>query len=68
MSASATARDARRQSRFEELTSTDPQLIAARPDPAVRAALDEPGMLLTDVIRTVMDGYSDRPALGQRAV
>src|SRR5262245_44411380 len=68
MSASATARDARRQSRFEELTSTDPQLVAARPDPAVRAALDSPGMLLTDVIRTVMDGYADRPALGQRAV
>jgi fatty acid CoA ligase FadD9 len=25
-------------------------------------------MLVTDVIRTVMDGYADRPALGQRAV
>jgi fatty acid CoA ligase FadD9 len=68
MSNSTNDRDARRQSRFEELTSTDPQLIAARPDPAVRDALDMPDLLLTDVIRTVMDGYADRPALGQRAV
>ena len=68
MSTSAKAREARRQSRFETLTSTDAQLIAAQPDPAVSAALDGPGLLLTDVMRTVMNGYADRPALGQRAV
>src|SRR6476660_9035795 len=68
MSTSATAREARRQSRFEKLSSSDTQFIAAQPDPAVTAELDDPGMLLTDVIRTVMDGYADRPALGQRAV
>ena len=68
MSTSATAREARRQSRFEKLASSDAQLVAAQPDPAVTASLDTPGMLLTDVIRTVMDGYADRPALGQRAV
>ena len=68
MSTSATAREARRQSRFEKLSSSDTQFIAAQPDPAVTAGLDDPGMLLTDVIRTVMDGYADRPALGQRAV
>ncbi|HTI77404.1 MAG TPA: carboxylic acid reductase [Mycobacterium sp.] len=68
MSTSATDREARRQGRFEKLTSSDPQLVAARPDPTVAAAIDDPGLLLTDVIRTVLDGYADRPALGQRAV
>ena len=68
MSTSATAREARRQRRFENLGSSDAQFVAAQPDPAVTAALDAPGMVLTDVIRTVMDGYADRPALGQRAV
>ena len=68
MSTSATAREARRQRRFENLGSSDAQFAAAQPDPAVTAALDDPGMVLTDVIRTVMDGYANRPALGQRAV
>jgi fatty acid CoA ligase FadD9 len=68
MSTPATARDARLQCRFEQLTSGDAQLIAAQPDPAIAAEIGEPGMLLTDVIRTVMNGYADRPALGQRAV
>jgi fatty acid CoA ligase FadD9 len=68
MSTSANTREARTQSRFEKLTSTDPQLVAARPDPAVSAALADPGLQLTDAIRTVMTGYADRPALGQRAV
>src|SRR6185312_11108552 len=68
MSTSATAREARRQSRFEKLSSSDTQFIAAQPDPAVTDGIDTPGMLLADVIRTVMDGYADRPALGQRAV
>ena len=68
MSTSATAREARRQRRFDTLTSSDPQLVAARPDRAVSTAVGTDGLLLADVIRTVMDGYADRPALGQRAV
>jgi fatty acid CoA ligase FadD9 len=68
MSTSATAREARRQSRFDKLSSSDAQFIAAQPDPVVTAGFDRPAMLLTDVIRTVMEGYADRPALGQRAV
>ena len=68
MSTPAYAREARLQRRFGKLTSGDAQLIAAQPDPAVTAALDGPGVLLTDLIRTVMTGYADRPALGQRAV
>ena len=68
MATPANAREARLQRRFDKLTSGDAQLIAARPDPAITAAIDGPGVLLTDVIRTVMTGYADRPALGQRAV
>jgi fatty acid CoA ligase FadD9 len=64
----ANAREARLQYRFEQLTSGDAQLIAAQPDPSITAAQNAPGALLADVIRTVMTGYADRPALGQRAV
>ncbi len=41
---------------------------AAQPDPAISEALDGSDVLLTDAIRTVMEGYADRSALGQRAV
>src|ERR1700712_940692 len=68
MSTPANAREARLQYRFQQLTSGDAQLIAARPDPSITAALAEPGVVLADVIRTAMTGYADRPALGQRAV
>jgi fatty acid CoA ligase FadD9 len=68
MATPANAREARLQRRFDKLTSGDAQFIAARPDPAILAALRGRGLLLTDVIRTVMTGYADRPALGQRAV
>ena len=68
MSTAANEREARRQRRFEKLISTDAELIAARPDPAIAAALDAPALLLADVVRSVMNGYADRPALGQRAV
>ncbi len=54
--------------RVEHLTATDPQFAAARPDPAVAAALDQPGLRLPQVIRTVLQRYADRPALGQRVV
>src|SRR6478609_8007973 len=68
MSTPANAREARLQYRFEQLTSGDAQLIAAQPDPSIAAAQSAPGVLLADVIRTVMTGYANRPALGQRAV
>ena len=68
MATPTNGREARLQRRFDKLTSDDAQLDAARPDRAITAALDGPGVLLTDVIRTVMTGYADRPALGQRAV
>ena len=68
MATPANARAARLLRRFDKLTSGDAQLIAAQPDPAITAELNGPGVLLTDMIRTVMNGYADRPALGQRAI
>lgn len=54
--------------RITELRSTDPQFAAAMPDEAVSSALDRPDMRLPDIIATVLDGYAERPALGQRAI
>ena len=64
----ADTREARLERRIADLYSDDAQFAAARPDEAVSAAANDPGLRLPDVIRTVMDGYADRPALGQRAV
>lgn len=60
--------DERLDRRIEDLTATDPQFAAARPDKAIEAALEQPGLRLPQVIRTVLDGYADRPALAHRAV
>ncbi|MGH3373303.1 MAG: AMP-binding protein, partial [Actinoallomurus sp.] len=60
--------DPRLERRIEELTATDPQFAAAAPSPTVVAALEQPGLRLPQVVRTVLEGYADRPALGQRAV
>ncbi|OBH85951.1 carboxylic acid reductase [Mycobacterium scrofulaceum] len=60
--------DERLERRIEDLTANDPQFAAARPDPAVEAALERPGLRLPQVIRTVLDAYADRPALAHRAV
>ncbi|OBF64974.1 oxidoreductase [Mycobacterium sp. 852002-51971_SCH5477799-a] len=54
--------------RVEELIANDPQFAATRPDPAVTAATEQPGLRLHQIIRTVLDGYADRPALAQRGV
>ena len=54
--------------RIQELYASDPQFAAARPDEAVSAAVERPGLRLSQLVQTVMDGYANRPALGQRAV
>src|ERR1700761_1657428 len=54
--------------RAQELAANDPQFAAARPDEAVSAAIENAGPHLTQVVKTVLDGYSDRPALAHRAV
>ena len=61
-------REDRLQSCIAHLYDTDEQFAAAKPDPAVSAAADQPGLRLPEVVRTVLDGYADRTALGQRAV
>ncbi|BCO47682.1 carboxylic acid reductase [Mycobacterium intracellulare] len=60
--------DERLDRRIEELIANDPQFAAARPDPAITAATEAPGLRLPQIIRTVLDGYADRPALAQRVV
>src|ERR1700730_732508 len=53
--------------RVAQLYGTDPQFRAAEPIPAVSEAARRPGMRLASALRTLVDGYADRPALGQRA-
>ncbi|HEV7420143.1 MAG TPA: AMP-binding protein, partial [Mycobacterium sp.] len=64
----ADTREARLERRIADLYSNDAQFAAATPDEAVSAAADRPGLRLPDVVSTVLKGYADRPALGQRAV
>lgn len=54
--------------RIVNLYASDPQFAAARPIPAVTAVAERHGLPPAEIMRTVMEGYSDRPALGQRAV
>lgn len=65
---STNTREERLIRRIEDLSINDPQFAAAQPIPAVSAALEQPGLRLPQIIRTVLQGYADRPALGQRAV
>jgi len=58
----------RRDRRAEELAANDPQFSAAQPDAAVSAAIQNAGLRLPHVVEAVLEGYSDRPALAQRAV
>ena len=54
--------------RVQDLYASDAQFAAARPDEAVSAAMERPGLRLPQLVQTVMEGYADRPALGQRAM
>ena len=54
-------------SRTADLYATDEQFRNARPSPAVIEAASAPGLRLTEILQTFVDGYADRPALGQRA-
>ena len=46
-------------------TSSSP---TPEPSEAVAQAIEAPELRLPQVVQTVIDGYADRPALGQRAV
>ncbi|OBG77151.1 oxidoreductase [Mycobacterium sp. E1214] len=65
---STTNLDERLARRVEDLTANDPQFAAAKPDQAITDALEQPGLRLPQIIQTVLEGYADRPALGQRSV
>ncbi|SBS76394.1 Thioester reductase domain protein [uncultured Mycobacterium sp.] len=65
---STDTREARFEQRVAGLYATDPQFTAATPDPTVTAAAAQPGLSLPQIIKTVFDGYADRPAVGQRVV
>ncbi|MEV5646761.1 carboxylic acid reductase [Nocardia sp. NPDC052254] len=57
----------RQERRIAELFERDGQFRAAAPLDAVTGVLERHGMPLAEVVAAVMDGYADRPALGQRA-
>jgi len=54
-------------SRLLKLAGRDPQLGALMPRPEVRKAACEPGLTCDRVVAVFLDGYADRPALGERA-
>ena len=65
---STTTHEEALERRIEDLDANDPQFAAARPSPAVAEALDQTGLRLPQIIQTLLQGYADRPALGQRVV
>jgi fatty acid CoA ligase FadD9 len=65
---STATREERFARRIEDLYANDAQFAAAKPSEAIAKAVDQPGLGLQQVIQTVMEGYADRPAVGQRAV
>jgi fatty acid CoA ligase FadD9 len=56
-----------RAQRLERLRAEDSQFRDSFPLEAVAAAKRQPGLRLAQVVHIVMEGYADRPALGQRA-
>jgi len=65
--AATNAREERLARRAAELYAHDPQFQDARPLREIAAALQQTGMPLSQMMATVMEGYADRPALGQPA-
>jgi fatty acid CoA ligase FadD9 len=66
-SGSSDTRAERRARRIAQLYASDPQFRAAEPIPEVIDAARRPGLRLPEVIETLIEGYADRPAVGQRA-
>jgi len=65
---STDTREGRLERRISDLYATDQQFADARPSESVAHAIEAPDLRLPQVVQTVIDGYADRPALGQRAV
>ncbi len=64
--ASAETRAERLARRTAQLYANDPQFSEARPLQAATATQQQPGRKLSQIVATAMEGYADRPALGQR--
>src|SRR5690606_32134461 len=58
---------ARRKQRIDRLYRDDHQARAAAPDEAVLDAVRTPGVGVAQIVTSVLTGYAERPALGQRA-
>ena len=67
LAAGVDAREERLARRTADLYAGDPQFAAAKPDPAVVEAARRPGIRLAEILQIFVDGYANRPALGQRA-
>jgi fatty acid CoA ligase FadD9 len=65
---STDTREQRLERRMTDLYATDQQFADARPSQTVAEAIEAAELQLPQIVQTVMDGYADRPALGQRAV
>ena len=63
----STDTDEIQEQRAAMLAAADPEFAAARPDQAVSNAIDAAGPHLAAVVEAALQGYSDRPALAQRA-
>lgn len=64
---SADSRAERQAQRIADLMANDFQFRDAGSLPSVNEAKTRPGLGLAEIAATVMEGYADRPALGQRA-
>ncbi|MDG2003253.1 MAG: AMP-binding protein, partial [Novosphingobium sp.] len=55
------------ETRTAELMAGDQQFIDTFPSESVADAKRQPGLRLSQIVQIVMEGYAERPALGQRA-
>jgi fatty acid CoA ligase FadD9 len=60
---SSDTREQRLQRRISHLYGTDQQFADARPNDSITHAIESPELGLSQIVRAVIDGYADRPAL-----
>jgi fatty acid CoA ligase FadD9 len=60
-------RDAKKAERLKRLLAEDGQIRGCLALDSVNEAKKQPGLRLAQAVQIVMEGYADRPALGQRA-
>ena len=65
---STDTREERFERRIADLYATDKQFADAQASDSVARAITSPELRLPQLVAIILDGYADRPALGQRAV